>query len=404
MTTTLRVGSLRTVRQIVGWLDARSFGASVSLPDNAAPIQAAIDAAHASGGGTVLLPSEPDLVSSVYTSGQIVLKDRVTLTAGSGIDAVTLRAKNALNTHFIVASDCVRPGLRDITIDGNRANQSSGDAVRLECIGHQIQNVKIINAKHNGLMMTAPDAVSWYPNQHGTISRVEIIGAGRNGLEYQGPSDGNGDYIVVIDASQEADNTYDGIVVGNGRWRNLHAWGRLHQGGNPLPPAHRYALHVTDFAVDISDSQFSGGKTAQMYVSPTAHHPKIAGVRFYNPYFEGYDKHVLDYNVIIESQYGGHLTDFEIQGVFDNEDEKGIDFGTVAHPAKGWRVSGIISNTPGGAIDLTHSGGHNLLDIRGFYAGDPPNIGSFHASDIGSILIHEPVGYAGTAHRIVQLS
>lgn len=57
---------------------------------------------------------------------------------------------------------------------------------------------------------------------------------GENGCHFAGPHDANVEDVVIIDAGQNADNTYNGLLIGsgggasggNGRFYNIHIWHR----------------------------------------------------------------------------------------------------------------------------------------------------------------------------------
>ncbi|RMG69218.1 MAG: hypothetical protein D6722_10775, partial [Bacteroidetes bacterium] len=84
----LILGGLTTSAQPEGWYDARTYGLPPDSSRLASPaLQAAIDAAHAAGGGTVYVPS------GTYLCGAIQLKSHVTLHLEAGCDLVASRRK-----------------------------------------------------------------------------------------------------------------------------------------------------------------------------------------------------------------------------------------------------------------------------------------------------------------------
>ncbi|WP_349617118.1 glycosyl hydrolase family 28-related protein [Azotobacter salinestris] len=113
-----------------GVFNARDFGAlGDGVSDDRAAIQAAIDAAHASGGGTVYLPPGEYRVSAAGEPGEgcLMLKDGVYLVgAGMGETVIKLVDGSDQKITGMVRSaygeETSNFGMSDLTLDGNRAN------------------------------------------------------------------------------------------------------------------------------------------------------------------------------------------------------------------------------------------------------------------------------------------
>lgn len=110
-----------------GIYDIREFGALVDgSTDDSAAIQAAIDAAELAGGGTVFFPSGTAVIGST-----IIVGSNMTL-AGVGWSSVLLLADAAdvdmiRNENFSnIGTGDTNITIRDLKIDGNRANQTAG--------------------------------------------------------------------------------------------------------------------------------------------------------------------------------------------------------------------------------------------------------------------------------------
>ncbi|WP_349617119.1 M10 family metallopeptidase C-terminal domain-containing protein [Azotobacter salinestris] len=110
--------------------NVKDFGAlGDGVTDDRAAIQAAIDAAYASGGGTVHLPPGEYRVSAAGepSDGCLLLRDGVYL-AGAGmgetvvklVDGSTAKITGMVRSAF--AEETNNFGMRDLTLDGNRAN------------------------------------------------------------------------------------------------------------------------------------------------------------------------------------------------------------------------------------------------------------------------------------------
>jgi hypothetical protein len=121
-----------------------------------------------------------------------------------------------------------------VTLDGNRANQSPSDPDTCNGIAYYgaaytLRDVVIQNIKGHGIRS------EWYQFGENTggiealIDNVHIDTVGRHGWWFKGPHDHDARGVIVIDASQETDNTYSGIYCANygtGRFYNCHTWHR----------------------------------------------------------------------------------------------------------------------------------------------------------------------------------
>ena len=110
-----------------------TFGTSATGTQNAAAIQAAIDAAAANGGGVVFVPE------GTFTVRQIVMKSHVTL-KGAGHLATRLVLEASQNKPGIInkvsSNGTSDPNalyfvIRDLCVDGNKANNTSGGGIFL---------------------------------------------------------------------------------------------------------------------------------------------------------------------------------------------------------------------------------------------------------------------------------
>lgn len=110
-----------------------TFGTGATGTQNAAAIQAAIDAAASAGGGVVFVPE------GVYTVRQLVMKSHVTL-QGAGHLATRLVLEASQNKPAIInkvsSNGTTDPNalyyvIRDLCVDGNKANNTSGGGIFL---------------------------------------------------------------------------------------------------------------------------------------------------------------------------------------------------------------------------------------------------------------------------------
>jgi hypothetical protein len=115
--------------------------------DDTSVIQACIDAAAVAGGGTVYFPP------GTYITGQLSLASKVTL-RGFGKAETTIKVRDNLNNHLMNTSvlSLTDVHFRDLTIDGNKANQTSGSVLNFIIYSRSsVQNVRIINAASQGI-------------------------------------------------------------------------------------------------------------------------------------------------------------------------------------------------------------------------------------------------------------
>ncbi|GAB3468360.1 glycosyl hydrolase family 28-related protein [Azotobacter salinestris] len=114
--------------------NVKDFGAlGDGVSDDRAAIQAAIDAAHAAGGGTVYLPAGEYRVSGGEqgVDGALMMKSNVYL-AGAGMGETVVKLLDGWNgdVNGMIRSSGTEEthnfGVRDLTLDGNRDNNPEG--------------------------------------------------------------------------------------------------------------------------------------------------------------------------------------------------------------------------------------------------------------------------------------
>lgn len=151
-----------------------AFAAASSGTVNTAALQAAIDAAGTAGGGIVQVPE------GVFTIRQIVLKGHVQL-RGAGHLATRLILESGQNKHAIInhvsTNGTTDPNalyctVADLCIDGNKANNTSGDGIYLT------RNPAYAPATND----EGGDSDLAWENQ-ATIERVMVLRAKNNGFE-----------------------------------------------------------------------------------------------------------------------------------------------------------------------------------------------------------------------------
>lgn len=171
------------------------------ITEDHAAIQAAIDAA-ATKGGTVQFPAGTSLIGATLTlPARVLLK-------GVSRDATVLKAKNGLNADIVrtanhaaltgqnkyLTTDGVPYGfgLEALRLDGNAANQTSGNGLVVYGKRYTLKDVIIANVKGIGWMSEGHYTVgpAAHPEQPESLyANVDVQTCGSHGIQYRGPAD-----------------------------------------------------------------------------------------------------------------------------------------------------------------------------------------------------------------------
>lgn len=117
--------------------------------------------------------------------------------------------------------------IRDITIDGNKQNNTSGCGIKIWGCAMNIQDVNIRQCAHDG--MYTKWNTGWMPME-GTFTNISIDNVGYHGWRFDGPHDSQVTNMIIVDASQSIDNGFMGVLIGynsafaSARFYNLHVW------------------------------------------------------------------------------------------------------------------------------------------------------------------------------------
>lgn len=215
--------------------DVREYGAAGDgTTDDQAAILAAVAAANAAGGGIVFFPA-----GTYLTSQTITVYSNVTY-LGAGIGATTLKLKNAANVDLMATDQFAtlvagstqggpaKWALRDLTLDGNGANQSTASYV-LSIYGRdfQVERVEVTGGKTGGVRSKwgtggANMESYWYNTKIYNNAGVQ--------LDWQGPHDSMFmNLIVFMDGTQTPGVGRYGVQTsGNAAttlFTNMHIWG-----------------------------------------------------------------------------------------------------------------------------------------------------------------------------------
>lgn len=227
--------------QRAAWVDVRDYGAvGDGVTDDVAAINSAIVAVNAAGGGVVYFPEGTYAVNDAGTSIAISLLSNVRM-EGAGRGASTIKLADSQNAHVIHATSVSNIGIARLTVDGNRANQSSdAHCIRgAEVSGFVIDEVECKNAYRYGIGL-----------QSGTIERVWITNCDVH--------DSGGDCIDL----KNTDDDNDEIFLSNVRASNFGLNGSLtEQAGIDIRgPATLTGIFVDGFSSDGTGVRFRNGE------------------------------------------------------------------------------------------------------------------------------------------------
>ncbi|MBD8710205.1 MULTISPECIES: M10 family metallopeptidase C-terminal domain-containing protein [Pseudomonas] len=195
--------------------------------DDTLALQAAIDAASAAGGGTVVIPSGTYIVSAQASGNALILKDNVQL-EGDATDRATLKLASGSSADIdgILRADGDAVGVSNLVIDGNRAHTtgvvsdlSLGDGVQLTLNYVQATNASGygLDLRAEGSQVQANKAYVDYNGQGGVIT-AGLVGSALNDLIVR-DNDGNGlttqGVVTVQDINSTSNQGYGVAVEGD---------------------------------------------------------------------------------------------------------------------------------------------------------------------------------------------
>lgn len=352
-------------------LNAADFGVKCDgVTDDAASLNAAIADANARNpGGQVLINAGTCMVGST-----VVLLSNVAL-VGSGVGATTIKLKNGVNNDVIDGlnaqslfgtasnSGVSFASISDMTIDGNKANQSTGGTACVAIYGWRfnLTNLRIQNCFLNGMRTEyGGNAIDLTAN----FLNILIDTTGNHGWWFNGPHDSNADAVIIVDAGQATNNTWDGILLdtlSNIHGRNLHPYHR-----STSTNRMKFALEDNSLGgSNISDSNFEGANIpAQINSSKNTY----INDSFYAAWG--------GVSTLIIKQPENVVVGFLGDPGSGRAAVSGVVLGTGSDNASVNIVDLVASAQTLGAVDFTHSAGNNQVRIKGFAGTGPGYIGT----------------------------
>lgn len=217
--------------------NVRMYGAlGNGSADDSSAIAAALLAASSAGGGGVFFPA------GTYLTGNQTLYANVHL-VGAGINATIIKLKNGVNADLFSAQtgsinlsassgsgsagSLYNFGLYNLTLDGNKANQSSGTSypLRFYGYGYILENLRVRNG-YSGGILSDWNGGSSSPGQDSMEAHwvnVKVHDCGGINVEVGGPHDSQIANLVIYNSGTHclhiAPNA-SGLL-----FANTHCWG-----------------------------------------------------------------------------------------------------------------------------------------------------------------------------------
>lgn len=354
-----------------------------------ATVQGAIDEGYALG-KAVFVPAGTWMHSglTLYSGTRIYGENPTTsilkLNNAANVDCVsTPGAASLWGTNANSGTDNVV--ICNITIDGNSANNTSGNGLSIYGRRPTVHNVNIKNCAQKGMRTDyGPGAaVTGDLFIEGDFDRIVIDTTGEDGWYFSGPHDSVSKNVIVIDGGQKTNNTYDGLFInGTGRFLACHVWNRSSSANR-----HRYALNDSGYACEYVACHFEGGYSA-------------------NAIFQGSGKPLVGATCRFYAAWNGTNVVIKIPMVFCGSLEQpaagrpaclGIQLGTSAgdNPSN-CIIACSADSQASGAIDFTYSKGGNRITITGYLATGTAYVGAPYVTDIVDFYI---TGAAGQTLR-----
>jgi hypothetical protein len=313
--------------------DLRAFG--IHTPENygavgngiandSVAVQAAIDA-----GGSVLLPSavyiaNVNIKAGVNLSGTGFWSDTVLKSAAGSNKAVISVPSFATLVGSSSNGGEKNFAIRNLTVDGNKANNTSGRGVELYGANYLVENVIIRNCAGDGFFSEwGPGGVD-FDGMEAMVRKVHIHDNGGDGFIHAGPHDSQHYDIMTW---------YNGVGGAGGVGFNVQA----RSAGTLWTNCHAYGPHSVSWLMNgqgILNGCIGEGGAIQL--------------------------HIRTADVLVTG--GSYFASGNIVG------QVGVKIGDTGVPVTGARVDTRVNGCEGGSLVITNSNGANDIKIRAYQA------------------------------------
>lgn len=175
------------------------------VTDDATAIQAAIDAAIEAGGGIVFFPA------GTYVIGTTLKLQTGVRLMGANVRAVTLKLKDEANADILTTegygvSSIANAAIEAISFDGNSANNTSGNGLKLDWISSRMEWVFVHDCEETGIYeqkTSADEGLREFGEMDCATYNVKVWDCGGRGIDWGGH---DCHFTDVIGISNEAGN------------------------------------------------------------------------------------------------------------------------------------------------------------------------------------------------------
>ena len=351
----------------IGVYNVRDYGATGDgVTDDAAAIQAALNAANTAGGGVVYVPAGTYLVGTTLTLySQIHLR-------GNGPHLTTIKAKSGLNNDVIQGNGFLTLtgtnsgtgginewSVENLTIDGNKAGNTSGYGLRVYAWNYLLEHVQITSCANDGLYSEWGTNSNVTPTGDSLESRLYDVKSHDNlghGITWAGPHDSMFDTVVTYQNGTSNDGHAGIYVINNttmlgGRLQivNSHSWG----------VGQSWALKA-EGSVSCSNNQWEGAQRAQVLLT-------------------GSDATHTAADSILDGD--------DIYAALPNDTVPvGLEIGAAGVPVSGTVLRGVkFTNCNSGSLKFTNDGGLSTIDCFAYQTSGSYITGSIAASTYVSV-------------------
>ncbi|GAB3466185.1 M10 family metallopeptidase C-terminal domain-containing protein [Azotobacter salinestris] len=336
--------------------NVKDFGAlGDGISDDTAAIQAAIDAAHAAGGGTVYLPAGEYRVSGGEepSDGCLMLKSNVYL-AGAGMGETVIKLVDGWEqkvtgmVRSAYGEETYNFGMRDLTLDGNRDNvsakvdgwfngyipgQEGADRdVTLERVEIREMSGYGFDPHEQTINLVIRDSVSHDNGLDGFVADYLIDSVFENNVAYNNDRHGFNVVTSTHDFTMTNNVAYgnggSGLVVQRGSYDMPHPYNILIDGGAYYDNALEGVLLKMTHDVTLQNADIYGNGTA--------------GVRVYGTQ----DVQILD-NQIHDNAQNGPYAEILVQSYDDTAGVSGNFYATANTWIEGNLITGSANSTFG---------------------------------------------------------